>query len=336
MKALVTGGAGFIGSHIVTALATRGDDVVVIDDCSTGLRSRMETMAGGAVVIEGDIRDADVLTRAMAGCDVVFHQAALGSVERSIHDPAHTNDVNTRGTIQVMLAAARSGVSKVIYASSSSAYGMQPGLPRRETQRPDPRSPYAISKLAAEGYVRSLGEIHGIDTVVLRYFNVFGPGQDLESRYAAVVPRFIRAALLGMRPIVYGDGTQARDFTFVANVVSANLLAADQPDTGSLVLNIGCGARSSLLELLQVIGNSVGRRQEPIFEAARPGDVLASEASIGLARERLGYQVLVPFEPGIRETVAWYAAHLGESHGYRPTPFGRGRSTAGLRMASDG
>jgi UDP-glucose 4-epimerase len=303
---LVTGGAGFIGHHLVHALASRGDEVVVIDDFSTGFRSRLFGFSDRVKVVEGDIQDAAILDAALAGCEVVFHQAALASVVRSVRNPSLTNQVNASGTIEVMLAAARAKVRRVIFAGSSSVYGTLPGLPRREAQPIDPRSPYATSKVAAEYYVKSLGALHGVETVVLRYFNIFGPGQDPDSEYAAVVPRFIRAGLLGEDPIVYGDGTQTRDFTYVDNVVSANLLAATAHDIDGITANVACGGRYSLLELLGVIGESLGRPLVPIFEASRLGDVPHSEADITVARERLGYSVIVPFHEGIRRTVDWY------------------------------
>ena len=214
-----------------------------------------------------------------------------------------------------MLACAAAGVRRVVAAGSSSVYGASPELPRRETQRPDPRSPYAVSKLATEQYVHTLGELHGIETVVLRYFNVFGPGQDPLSQYAAVVPLFITAALKGARPIVHGDGRQSRDFTYIDNVVSANLLAATAPGATQVTANIGCGGRYDLLDLLGRIDDAVGTIADPIFQPTRPGDVRDSEADISVARERLGYDVSIPFAEGVRRTVAWYAQqHAGAGH----------------------
>lgn len=313
MKALVTGGAGFIGHHLVRALLERGDEVSVIDNLATGLRARLDSVVQQISFVEGDIRDPTALDRAIDGCQVVFHEAALASVARSVRDPRLSNDVNTTGTIEVMLAASRAGVRRVILAGSSSVYGDSPELPRRETQRANPRSPYATSKLAAEFYVHSLGALHGVQTAVLRYFNVFGPGQDPDSEYAAVVPKFVMAALAGESPTVYGDGTQSRDFTYVDNVVLANLLAAGAQRISGITCNIGCGARYSLIELLEAIGAVVVRNLEPAFRSARPGDVLHSLADISLATEKIGYRVLVPFEEGIRRTVAAYQeAHRDE------------------------
>ena len=303
-RALVTGGAGFIGCHLVRALVERGDEVVVLDDLSTGLRSRLAPLEGQIELVEGDIRDAGAVDRAIAGCSVVFHEAAVPSVARSVRDPRLSNDVNTSGTIEVMLAAARARVDRVVFAGSSSVYGDSPELPKRETQRPNPLSPYAVSKLAGESYVHTLGSLNGVETVVLRYFNVYGSGQDPNSDYAAVVPKFITAALAGERPTVHGDGTYSRDFTHIDNVVSANLLAASIPGVSGLTCNIGCGVRYSLLDLLGAIGDAVGHQPTPVFTEPRPGDVPHSLADISLASERLGYRVLTPFSEGVRRTVA--------------------------------
>lgn len=313
MRVLVTGGAGFIGHHLVGALLARGDEVVVLDDFSTGLRWRLSPIMERITMVEGDLRDPDAVARATQGADVVLHQAAIPSVARSVADPLRSNSVNVDGTIQLMLACAEAGVRRVVAAGSSSVYGASPELPRRETQRPDPRSPYAASKLATEHYVHTLGELHGIETAVLRYFNVFGPGQDPLSQYAAVFPRFITAALAGESPVVYGDGRQSRDFTYVDNVVSANLLAATVPGVTGLTANIGCGGRFDLLDLLDRIRDAVGTLADPVFEPTRAGDVRDSEADISLARERLGYEVLVPFEEGVRQTVEWYREQQASS-----------------------
>ncbi len=306
MRILVTGGAGFIGHHLVLALLERGDDVVVLDDFSTGLRHRLAPVVDRIELVEGDIREPAHVERAMRDVAVVLHQAAIPSVARSVADPVRSNSVNVDGTIQVMLGAAAAGVRRVVMAGSSSVYGASPELPRRETQRPDPRSPYAVSKLAGEQYLHTLGELHGIETVVLRYFNVFGPAQDPASQYAAVVPKFITAALDGVAPVVHGDGRQSRDFTFIDNVVSANLLAATVPGVTGLTANVGCGGRFDLLDLLDRIGAAVGPMEPPVFEPTRAGDVRDSEADITIAREHLGYDVLVSFDEGVRRTVEWY------------------------------
>jgi UDP-glucose 4-epimerase len=310
VKAVVTGGAGFIGHHLVRGLLDAGWDVTVIDDLSTGDARRLAPYAGRIALVQGDIRDSAAVDRAVGGSDVVFHEAAIPSVARSVADPHRTNDVNVTGTIEVMLASARAGVRRVVFAGSSSVYGNSPALPRRETQRADPRSPYAVSKLAAEHYIHTLGELSGVETVVLRYFNIFGPGQDPASTYAAVVPRFITAALRGEAPIVFGDGRQSRDFTYIDNVVDANLRAAERPGVSGLTCNIGCGGRFDLLELLAAIAAETGGPLVPTFEPTRPGDVPHSQADVSLARERLGYDATVDFAEGIRRTVAWYRANL--------------------------
>ena len=306
MRALVTGGAGFIGHHLVRALLERGDEVSVIDDLSTGLRSRLVPFEGRISFVEGDIRDSAAMDRAIEGCSVVFHEAALPSVARSVRDPRLSNEVNTSGTIEVMLAAARAGTRRVVLAGSSSVYGDSPQMPRIESQLPNPRSPYATSKLAAEFYVHTLGALHGVESVVLRYFNIFGPGQDPNSEYSAVIPLWATAALRGERVTVHGDGTQSRDFTFIENVISANLLAATAPGASGLTCNVGCGGRYSLLELLTAIGDGLGLHVEPSFAPPRPGDVPHSQADITLASTRLGYRVLVPFAEGIERTVRAY------------------------------
>ena len=323
MRALVTGGAGFIGHHLVHRLLDDGWEVAVIDDLSTGDLDRLADVIGRIDFVEGDIRDPGAVDRAIRGADAVFHEAALPSVARSVLDPRQTNDVNTNGTIEVMLGAARAGVQRVVFAASSSVYGVTPELPRRETQRPDPQSPYAASKIACEYYLHSLGALHGIDTVALRYFNIFGPGQDPKSEYAAVVPRFIVAALTGAKPVVNGDGTQSRDFTYIENVVEANLAAALRPDVAGLTCNIGCGGQFTLLDLLDRVRQAAGVELVPEFAPARAGDVPHSQADITLAGTRLGYRPYVDFDEGIRRTVEWYRTNgpaelAGGRHGAEP------------------
>jgi UDP-glucose 4-epimerase len=302
MRALVTGGAGFIGHHLVAELVRHGNDVVVIDNYITGLRGRLSAVESDIEVVEGDIRDAAVVNRTMRGAEVVFHLAALPSVQRSFHDPVTTNEINAGGTINVVKAAADAGARRVVFSGSSSVYGAAPGLPRREEQRPDPRSPYAVSKLAGGGYVLSIGAAAGVESVILRYFNVFGPGQDPMSQYAAVVPRFIDAALSGQRPIIYGDGKQTRDFTYVDNVVAANMLAAKVQAAAGEVFNVGRGERTTLLDLLAVIGRAIGVEPHPSFQPPLPGDVRDSEADISHAREILGYEPDIDLVGGIERT----------------------------------
>lgn len=311
MRVLVTGGAGFIGHHLVRRLLERGDDVTVIDDFSTGFESRLDPFRDHVAVVAGTIQDASALDRAAAGAEVIFHEAAIPSVARSVANPLASNAANVTGTIEVMLAAARHGVRRVLLAGSSSIYGPAAELPCRETQRPAPSSPYGTSKLAAEHYLHTLGALHGTETVVLRYFNVFGPGQDPASEYSAVIPRFTMAVLEGRKPTINGSGEISRDFTYVDNVVEANLLAAKASSPTGLTCNVACGARYTLLNLLDAIGDAAGRRVEPIFGPPRPGDIVHSQADIGLAKEALGYAPVVSFAEGIVRTVAWYKETAG-------------------------
>ncbi|TME12458.1 MAG: NAD-dependent epimerase/dehydratase family protein [Chloroflexi bacterium] len=306
VRALVTGGAGFIGHHLVRALVDRDAEVHVLDDLSTGEAARLAPVRQRITFVEGSVLDAAALDEAAAGCEVIFHLAAIPSVARSILAPMPSNNVNAGGTIETMLAAARAGVRRVVLAGSSSIYGGPDVLPCHEGLVPNPRSAYAASKLAAEGYLHAIGELNGIATVALRYFNVFGPGQDPASEYAAVVPRFITQALAGERPTINGTGDVTRDFTYVDNVVEANLRAASAPLAGPLTCNIGCGDRRSLLDLVRAIAEATGRPIEPLFGPVRAGDVRDSQADISRAREQLGYEVVVRFEEGIRRTVAWY------------------------------
>ena len=306
MRYLVTGGAGFIGHHLVRALLDRGDEVVVLDDLSTGQIDRLAAVMDRIRMLEGSILDDAALDAAMDGCSGVLHEAALASVARSVRDPLTSNEVNVTGTVRLMLAAARAGVSRVVFAGSSSVYGSGGELPRRESQRCEPASPYATTKLAAEAYVHSLGELLGIESASLRYFNVFGPGQDPSSEYAAVVPRFVTAALKGEEPVIYGDGSATRDFTYIDNVVQANLLALDAPSLDALTCNVGNGDRHSLLDLVATIGDAVGRSLTPSFTGQRAGDVHDSQADITVARERLGYDPRVGLADGIVRTVDWY------------------------------
>jgi nucleoside-diphosphate-sugar epimerase len=318
MRALVTGGAGFIGHHLVRGLLEHGDQVSVIDDYSTGDRSRLDPFRGRITLVEGSILDPAALDAALPSCEVIFHEAAIPSVARSVVDPRRTNNVNVTGTIEVMLAASRHGIRRVLFAGSSSVYGIPEELPCRERQRPAPESPYGASKLAGEHYVHTLGRLHGIETVVLRYFNVFGPGQDPASEYAAVVPRFVTAVLDGRRPIVNGTGEVSRDFTYVDNVVAANLLAARPASPTGLTCNVACGSRYSLLELLSCICEAAARPADPVFGPSRVGDILHSQADITLAREAFGYEPTVPFREGIARAVAWYRERAGTAPGALP------------------
>lgn len=309
MKVLVTGGAGFIGHHLVAALLADGHGVNVIDDFSTGSPERLDSIRGRVTIVDGSILDVDALERATRDCEVVFHQAALPSVARSLIDPAGTNAVNVSGTINVMDVAARAGVRRVVMAGSSSVYGVPAELPCREAMTPKPLSPYGVSKLAAEVYIHVLGLHQGVETVALRYFNVFGPGQDPGSEYSAVIPKFVSAVLAGDRPHVNGNGEISRDFTYVDNVVRANMLAAGPGAPSGITCNIACGSRTTLLELLDAIGEATGREVEPTFGPDRPGDIMDSLADITIAQRELGYEVVVPFAEGITRTVEWYRDH---------------------------
>lgn len=303
---VVTGGAGFIGSTIVARLVSEGEEVRVVDDFSTGHRENLAELEGSMTLFEGSVCDSDLLREAFAGADYVLHQAALASVDRSVADPLATNSANVEGTLKVLLAARDAGVKRVVYASSSSVYGDLPELPKREDMTPMPKSPYAISKLSGEYYCRVFNDIYGLETVSLRYFNVFGPRQDPRSRYAAVIPIFICAILAGEVPRVFGDGEQSRDFTFVDNVVDVNLLAARADRAPGGVYNVGAGERCTLNELLELLQQLIGRRVQPQHCEERPGDVKHSHADVRAAREVLGYQPRVPFEDGLRRTVKWY------------------------------
>lgn len=304
---LVTGGAGFIGSHIVDALLSRGDcRVRVLDNFATGRRENLAHCQSSIEMIEGDIRDMEIVEEAVAGVDAILHQAALPSVPRSIKAPLTSNDVNVGGTLKLLSAAHKAGVRRVIFASSSSVYGDGEVLPKAETMPPRPMSPYAVTKLAAEQYLRVFSEIYGIETGALRYFNVFGPRQDPTSQYSGVIAKFMTVALNGGSCVVYGDGLQARDFTYVDNVVAGNMLALDAEQLTGSAINIACGERHTLLDLIGAIGRAVGRDLPVEYRDPRVGDVRYSQAAIDVARETLGYQPLVPFEEGVRRTFEWY------------------------------
>jgi UDP-glucose 4-epimerase len=303
---LVTGGAGFIGSHIAARLLAKGEGVRILDDFSTGKWSNLEAFKNDVEVIEGDLRDPDALARAVKGCEVVYQQAALRSVPRSIDDPRANNDVNVTGILNLLIASKQAGVRRVVYASSSSVYGDDPTLPKIETQTPRPISPYAASKIMGEYYCRIYSNLYGLETVSMRYFNVFGPRQDPESKYAAVIPRFIVAALNGEAAEVHGDGLQSRDFTYIDNVVSANLLAAQAPGIAGEPFNIACGERYSLLDVLDAVEKGLGRPVKRHHEEARAGDVKHTLADISKAKELLGYEPLVNFSDGMVRTVEWF------------------------------
>jgi UDP-glucose 4-epimerase len=304
---LVTGGAGFIGSHITQALVRRGDRVRVLDNYCTGRRENLAAVEGKIELIEADLNDSSALAKAVAGCEFVFHQAALASVPRSVEDPLATHAACASGTLNVLDQARRAGVRRVVYAASSSAYGNQPTPRKAETDLPSPLSPYAAAKLTGELYCEAFWHSYGLQTVALRYFNVFGPRQDPNGPYAAVIPLFIKSILSGQRPTIYGDGGQTRDFTYVDNVVQANLKAAvAPPEAAGRVFNVGNGRSTSLLELLKILNEIMGGRIEPIFAPPRAGDVRDSLAEIGLARRILGYEPAVDLPTGLRPTVEYY------------------------------
>lgn len=305
---LVTGGAGFIGSHICERLLRDGQRVRVFDNFSSGKEENLRDLGGEVETIHADIRDARAIRDAMKGVHVVFHEAALGSVPRSVADPLTTHDSNITGTLNVLLAARDAGVRRVVYASSSSVYGETPTLPKHEGITPQPLSPYALSKLAGEHYINIFNHVYGFEAVSLRYFNIFGPRQDPESQYAAVIPKFVTALLKGVAPTVYGDGQQSRDFTYVENVVEANLLASEAEGVAGRFFNVACGGRYTLLDLLGKIKGILGSDVDPVHEPPRAGDVKDSQASIEEAERALGYRVKVDFDEGLRRTVAWFKA----------------------------
>jgi UDP-glucose 4-epimerase len=306
---LVTGGAGFIGSHLVERLLADGARVRVFDNFSTGTRANLPFAAKfrrRLEVIRGDIRNRAVVERAARGARVIYHQAAMRSVPRSVKDPLGANENNVTGTLNVLEAARRCRVPRVVYASSSSVYGARADLPKREEQPPAPISPYAVSKVAGEQYAAVWTRLYGVETVGLRYFNVFGPRQDPKSEYAAVIPRFILWGLKGRPLEIHGDGTQSRDFTYIDNVVEANLLAARAPEAGGEVFNVGCGDRVSLLEIVAKLEAILGRRLPRKHTPPRAGDVPHTLADVGKAKRLLGYTPLVDFDEGFRRTVEYF------------------------------
>jgi nucleoside-diphosphate-sugar epimerase len=315
LKALVTGGAGFIGSNLAHALLARGHEVRLLDNFSTGHRSNLEAL--DADLVEGDLRSYERVAAAVDGVEVVFHQGALPSVPRSIQDPLTSAAVSVEGTLNVLLAARDAGVRRVVFASSSSVYGNAPGMPRRESQPVAPLAPYAVSKLAAEQYCMVANRVYGVETVALRYFNVFGERQDPMSGYAAVIPKFIRLMLDGQRPTIFGDGETSRDFTHVENVVEANLAAAADPAAAGRVMNIAIGSSHTLNELVGTLRRLLDSDLEPEYAPHRPGDVPESLADVSLARELIGYEPRVAFEEGLQRTIAWIveqrAAHEARS-----------------------
>lgn len=310
---LVTGGAGFIGSNLARALVARGDVVRVLDNFSTGRESNLASIAREVELVRGDIRDAGVVAKIMTGCDYVLHEAALPSVPRSIEHPLETDDVNVHGTLIVLEAARRTGVKRVVFAASSAAYGETPILPNVETMPAAPLSPYAATKVACEHYLGVYHQCYGLETVALRYFNVFGPNQDPSSGYAAAIPRFVTAALQGRPLTIFGDGLQSRDFCHIDNAIEANLLACTAPGAAGQVFNVACGVRTTLLELAALLEEIVGRPVTAVHEPVRAGDVKHSLADIRKARAVLGYTAPVDFRTGLVRTVAWYRSQAAAS-----------------------
>ena len=306
-KFLVTGGAGFIGSNLADELIQQGGRVTIIDNLSTGFRENLDEITGSFEFIEGDINDDAKVKHAMDGVEVVFHQAALPSVPRSVEDPAETHRVCVNGTFNLLIKAREFGVRRFIYAASSSAYGDQPTLPKVETMRPDPLSPYAVAKLTGEYYCRAFNNVYGLETMSLRYFNVFGPRQNPSSPYSGVISRFIDSLLTAKSPIIEGDGEQSRDFTYVANVVNANINAAEAKNGVGESINVANGDRITLNELLEVIKRITERDDAKAeFHPARPGDVKHSQADNTKARECLNYNEIVGLEDGLRKTIEWW------------------------------
>ena len=310
MRYLITGGAGFIGSHLVEHLVAAGDDVTVLDDLSSGRRANLAAVRRQIRFIRGSVTDLSTCRRAVERVDCVLHHAAVTSVQRSVDEPVVTHQVNATGTLNVLLAARDRGVRRVVYAGSTSAYGNPDTLPNSEEHVTRPLSPYAASKLAGEEYCVAFHATYGLETVALRYFNIFGPRQDPNSQYAAVVPRFITTALAGERPTIFGDGKQTRDFVYIANVVHANLLAARAPaaDVAGQVFNIGCGKGVSVNQLWDHIRTLAGVPLAPLYAQGRAGEVRDSVAELAKARRLMGYEPVVDFEEGLRQTIAFYRA----------------------------
>ena len=305
---LVTGGAGFIGSSIARALLARGDGVRIVDNFSTGKRENLADIIDRVELLEGDIRDEKVLGKAIAGVEVVFHEAAIASVPQSMAEPLENHAVNATGTMRVLEAARRAGVRRVVYAASSAAYGDEPTLPKVETMPPAPISPYGATKLAGEVAMQVYARAFGLETVCLRYFNVFGPRPDPKSEYAAVIPKFITAALAGKQPRIFGDGKQSRDFCHIDNVVEANFAAAaaDAGRASGRVFNVGCGESIDLNRVVALIGDILGKKLEALHEPERAGDIKHSWGDVSAARAALGFRASVSFTEGLRRTIEWY------------------------------
>jgi nucleoside-diphosphate-sugar epimerase len=315
---LVTGGAGFIGSHLVQGLLENGDRVRVLDNLSTGNAENLHNLGNGRwnmdrdfEFIRGDIRDSEAVDKAVSGVDAIFHEAALGSVPRSVTDPVTTQQVNADGTLNVFWAAHNHKVSRVVYASSSSVYGDSALLPKREGEEGLALSPYALTKKVSEEFGRLFSSLYGFEAIGLRYFNVYGPRQDPNSEYAAVIPKFVTALLSGVPPVIYGTGLQSRDFTYVKDVVNANLLALDAPSAAcGAAYNVGCGDRVDLLSLLATLQKLLGTEIEPRFDPPRSGDVMHSSADTSLAEHMLGFRAAYDLDSGLQQSIQWYKENL--------------------------
>jgi UDP-glucose 4-epimerase len=309
-KYLVTGGGGFIGSHIVERLVRDGQSVRVLDDFSSGKRENLAPFAGKIEVVEGDLRKPADCAKACAGVQIIFHEGAVPSVPKSVDDPVTSHEANIDGTFNILMAAKNAGCRRVVYAASSSAYGDQPELPKRETARPDPLSPYAVNKLVGEYYLSVFNKCWGLETLSIRYFNVFGPRQDPKSQYAAAIPAFVAAILRGESPTIYGDGEQTRDFTYIDNVVHANLLAAKAPKVAGQVVNVACGERVTVNQIIAQINQLLGKNVKSNHVPERAGDIKHSLADISLAKQLIGYEPLINFADGLRRAIEWYKANL--------------------------
>lgn len=305
-KYLITGGAGFIGSNLAQELVKRGHQVKVLDNFLTGKKENIAFLMDKIEFIEGDIRDFRICQKAVAGVDYVLHQAALPSVPRSIENPLLTNEININGTLNLLWASKEVGLKKFVFASSSSIYGDEPSLPKDEDMKPKPLSPYALTKLVGEFYCQIFSQIYGLPSISLRYFNVFGPRQDPFSQYAAVIPNFITRMLKGKEPIIYGDGQQSRDFTYVSNVVEANILAAHAPENSFGVVNIACGERITINSLAAQIKEILKKDISPSYQTPRPGDIKHSLADISRAKKVLKYSPQISLEEGLKMTIRWY------------------------------
>lgn len=306
MRVLVTGGAGFIGSNIAHALVEKDEDVVVLDGLQTGFEENLGGIEKDITFVKGDILDTKAVGAAVKGADYVLHQAALNSVTRSVKIPRETVEVNVMGTVNLLIAARDEGVKRFVLASSSSVYGDTPMLPKREDMPLSPLAPYPTSKLACELLTRQFCELYGMDTVSLRYFNVFGPRQNPKSEYSAVIPKFITGMLKGERPVIYGDGNQTRDFTYVQNVVNANILAMEAKNCNGAAINIATGKRISINRLVEIINEYLGVEIEPVYEKPRPGDILHAVADVSKARELIGYEPKYSVEEGLKKTIEWF------------------------------